>query len=160
MPAKEATTSARSLVGEAAAIRRVAASLAATGAKVLRWCIGRAEPGQRREMLGHAVAHVALEAVAGIGRPSRVISRSRVTLATIEAAATEATSASPETTASQSQPQSILLLPSTKTIRGLTGSAFTARASAHSEARKILSRSTRATEPKATATCALAQIFS
>ena len=51
---------------------------------------GRAEPLERREMLGHAVALVALEAVAGMRSPSRIISRSRVTLATIEAAAIEA----------------------------------------------------------------------
>ncbi len=37
--------------------------------------------------------------------------------------------------------------------------AFTARASAHSEARSILSRSIRAMEPKAIETCAVAQIF-
>ena len=83
-----------------------------------------------------------------------------MTLATIEAAAIEATSASPETTAVHSQPQSILMLPSTNTSCGRTGSALTARASAHSEARRILSRSMRAVEPKATATCALAMIFS
>ncbi len=85
--------------------------------------------------------------------------RSRVTLATIEAAAIDVTSASPDTTASQSQPQSIFMLPSTKTSLGRTGSALTARASAHSEARRILSRSMRSIEPKATATCAVAQIF-
>ena len=78
----------------------------------------------------------------------------------MEAAATEDTSASPDTTAWHSQPQSILMLPSTKTSCGATGSALTARASAQSEARRILSRSMRATEPKATATCAVAQIFS
>ena len=83
-----------------------------------------------------------------------------MTLATIEAAAIEATSASPDTTASQSQPQSILMLPSTKPAAARTGSALTARASAQSEARRILSRSMRSIEPKATATCALAQIFS
>ena len=55
--------------------------------------------------------------------PSRIISRSRVTLATIEAAAIEATSASPEITASQSQPQSMRSRPSTNTSRGRTGSA-------------------------------------
>ena len=77
----------------------------------------------------------------------------------MEAAATEATSASPDTTASQSQPQSIFMLPSTNTILGRTGSALTARASAHSEARRMLSRSMRSTVPKATATSAVAQIF-
>ena len=40
----------------------------------------------------------------GCARPSRTISRSRVTLATIEAAAIDSTSASPDTTAWQSQP--------------------------------------------------------
>ena len=49
--------------------------------------------------------------------------------------------------------------PSTKTNRGRTGSAATARASAHSEARRMLSRSMRAGGAKATATSALAQIF-
>ena len=52
----------------------------------------------------------------------RAISRSRVTLATIDAAATDSSNASPATTASQSQPQSIFILPSTKTSLGRTGS--------------------------------------
>ena len=50
--------------------------------------------------------------------------------------------------------------PSTKTRRGLTGSAATARASAHSEARRILSRSMRDGGAIATATCARAQMRS
>ena len=61
----------------------------------------------------------------------------------MEAAAIDETSASPDTTAVQSQPQSIRLLPSTKTSFGRTGSALTARVSAHSEARRMLSRSMR-----------------
>ena len=43
-----------------------AASFSATGANDLRWWMLGPEPGQRLEMLGHAVAHVALEAVAGM----------------------------------------------------------------------------------------------
>jgi len=42
---------------------------------------------------------------------------------------------------------------------GLTGSATTARASAHTDARRMLSRSMRSVEPNAIATCALAQIL-
>ena len=121
---------------------------------------GRSEAGERLEMLRDRIAHVALEAVAGMRQSRAAISRSRVTLATIEAAATDSSSASPETTASQSQPQSIFMLPSTNTSLGATGSALTARASAHSDARKMLSRSMRSTVPKATATCAEAQILS
>ena len=82
-----------------------------------------------------------------------------MTLATIEAAAIDVTSASPEITASQSQPQSMRSRPSTNTSFGRTGSALTARASAHSEARRMLSRSIRSVEPKATATSAVAQIL-
>ena len=51
--------------------------------------------------------------------PSRVISRSRVTLATIEAAAIEAMMASPLITASQSQQASMRSRPSTNTSFGL-----------------------------------------
>jgi hypothetical protein len=50
---------------------------------------------------------VPLKTVARKASPSRIISRSRVTLATIEAAATDSTSASPDTTVTQSQPQLI-----------------------------------------------------
>src|SRR6185295_5877851 len=50
--------------------------------------------------------------------------------------------------------------PSTKTSRGLTGNEATARASAQSEARKILSRSMRHGGANATATCARAQMRS
>ena len=39
----------------------------ATGAKERRWCTRRPERGERAEVLGHAVAHVALEAVARMG---------------------------------------------------------------------------------------------
>ena len=49
--------------------------------------------------------------------------------------------------------------PSTSTSFGFTGSAATARASAHSEARRILSRSMRQGGAKATATSAVAQIL-
>ena len=120
----------------------------------------RAEPVQRFEMLGHAVALVLLEAVAGTSCASAHISRSRVTLAMMEAAAIELTKPSPPITASHSQGSAIRSRPSTNTCFGASGSACTARASAHSEARKILSRSIRAGEAKATAKDAVAQIFS
>ena len=55
---------------------------------------------------------------------------------------------------------SSLSRPSTNTCFGISGSACTARASAHSEARRILSRSIRAGEAKATANDAVAQISS
>src|SRR5216683_2962534 len=58
------------------------------------------------------------------------MSRSRVTLATIEAAAIEATSPSPPITAWQSQETAMRSQPSTKTRRGRVGSARTARAGA------------------------------
>ncbi len=77
----------------------------------------------------------------------------------MDAAAIEAMMASPPITASQSQPTSIRSRPSTKTSRGLTGNAITARASAHSEARRMLSRSMREGGAEATATSALAQIL-
>ncbi len=67
--------------------------------------------------------------------------------------------ASPLITASQSQPASMRSRPSTNTSCGLTGRHATARASAHSDARRMLSRSMRHGGAKATATCALAQIF-
>ena len=51
-------------------------------------------------------------------------------------------------------------MPSTNTSFGATGSAFTARASAQSEAPRMLSISMRAGGAIATATCAVAQIFS
>ena len=69
----------------------------------------------------------------------------------IEAAAIDITMPSPPITASQSQGASIRSRPSTNTCCGISGSACTARASAHSEARRILSRSIRAGEAKATA---------
>ena len=78
----------------------------------------------------------------------------------IEAAAIESTSPSPPITASQSQAVSSRSRPSTNTCFGISGSACTARASAHSEARRILSRSIRAGEAKATANEAVAQISS
>ena len=67
--------------------------------------------------------------------------------------------ASPLITASQSQQVSMRSRPSTKTSCGFTGSAATARASAHSDARRMLSRSMRAGGAMATATSALAQIL-
>src|SRR5262252_1806685 len=91
--------------------------------------------------------------------PNRVMSRSRVTLATMEAAAIEARMASPLITALQSQPISMRSRPSTNTSWGLTGRPATARASAHKDARRMLSRSMRHGGANATATCALAQIF-
>ena len=78
----------------------------------------------------------------------------------IEAAAIDITSPSPPITASQSQGVSSLSRPSTNTCFGVSGSACTARASAHSEARRMLSRSIRAGEAKATANDAVAQISS
>jgi hypothetical protein len=81
-------------------------------------------------------------------------------LATIEAAAIESTSASPLTTARHSHATSMRSMPSTKTSCGITGSAFTARARAHSEAPRMLSISMRDGGAIAIATCALAQIFS
>ena len=83
-----------------------------------------------------------------------------MTFAMIEAAAIETTSPSPPITASQSQGASSLSRPSTNTCFGISGSAWTARASAHSEARRILSRSIRAGDAKATAKDAVAQISS
>ena len=74
--------------------------------------------------------------------------------------AIEATIASPPITASQPQLTSILSRPSTNTCFGISGSARTARASAQSEARKMLSRSIRAGEAKATAKDDVAQISS
>ncbi len=67
---------------------------------------------------------------------------------------------SPPITASQSQGSASRSRPSTKTCFGVSGSACTARASAHSEARKILSRSIRAGDANATAKDEVAQIFS
>src|SRR6516164_6452069 len=87
------------------------------------------------------------------------MSRSRVTLATMEAAAIEAMMASPLITALQSQPVSMRSRPSTNTSWGLTGSPATARASAQSDARRMLSRSMRHGGANATATWALAQIL-
>ena len=78
----------------------------------------------------------------------------------IEAAAIDITMPSPPITASQSQGASILSRPSTNTCFGISGSARTARASAQSEARRILSRSIRAGEAKATAKDDVAQISS
>src|SRR5438067_1946048 len=78
----------------------------------------------------------------------------------IEAAAIDTTMPSPPITASQSQGASILSRPSTNTCLGISGNACTARVSAQSEARKILSRSIRAGEPKATAKDDVAQISS
>ena len=78
----------------------------------------------------------------------------------IEAAAIEATMPSPPITASQSQGVASLSRPSTKTCFGISGNACTARASAHSEARRILSRSIRAGEATATENAAVAQISS
>ncbi len=92
--------------------------------------------------------------------PSAHIRRSRVTLAMIEAAAIEATMPSPPITASQSQDVASLSRPSTKTCCGISGSACTARASAQSEARRMLSRSIRAGDATATEYAAVAQISS
>ncbi len=78
----------------------------------------------------------------------------------MEAAAIDITMPSPPITASQSQATSIRSRPSTNTCFGVSGSACTARVSAHSEARRILSRSIRAGEAKATANDAVAQISS
>ena len=91
--------------------------------------------------------------------PNRVMSRSRVTLATMEAAAIEARMASPLITALHSQPISMRSRPSTNTSWGLIGRPATARASAHKDARRMLSRSMRHGGANATATCALAQIL-
>ncbi len=77
----------------------------------------------------------------------------------MEAAAIEAMMASPLITALQSQPASMRSRPSTNTSWGLTGRPATARASAHSDARRMLSRSMRHGGAKATATWALAQIL-
>ena len=116
--------------------------------------------GRARRNVPARCSPLALEAVAGWAAPRQAISRSRVTLATIDAAAIEATMPSPPITASQSQPASMRSRPSTKTRRGLTGSEATARASAHSDARRILSRSIRAGGAIATATWARAQMRS
>jgi hypothetical protein len=78
----------------------------------------------------------------------------------IEAAAIDITMPSPPITASQSQGESMRSRPSTKTCCGSSGKARTARAKAQSEARRILSRSIRAGEAKATANDAVAQISS
>src|ERR1700736_5727070 len=78
----------------------------------------------------------------------------------IDAAATETTSPSPPITASQPQGTSSRSRPSTNTCFGISGSAWTAHASAHSDARRILSRSIRAGEAKATANDAVEQISS
>src|SRR5215470_9147275 len=59
--------------------------------------------------------------------PNRVMSRSRVTLATMEAAAIEARMASPLITALHSQPISMRSRPSTNTSWGLIGRPATAR---------------------------------
>src|SRR5436190_2799963 len=85
--------------------------------------------------------------------------RSRVTLATMDAAAMEAIMASPPITAWHSQRMSMRSRPSTKTSFGFSGNAATARAKAHNDARRILSRSMRHGGAHATETCALAQIF-
>ena len=78
----------------------------------------------------------------------------------IDAAAIETTSPSPPITASQSQQVSSRSRPSTNTCFGVSGSAWTARASAHNDARRILSRSIRAGDAKATANEAVRQISS
>ena len=62
----------------------------------------RPEPVQRLEMLGHAIALVGFETVAGTILRQLHISRSRVTLAMIDAAAIDITRPSPPITASQS----------------------------------------------------------
>ena len=67
---------------------------------------------------------------------------------------------SPPMTASQSHAVSSRSRPSTKTCFGASGSACTARLSAHNEARNMLSRSIRAGEAKATENDAVAQISS
>ena len=65
----------------------------------------RAEPIQRLRNAPARCSPCGARSHSPDGRaPSRIISRSRVTLATMEAAAIEVTSASPEITASQSQP--------------------------------------------------------
>ena len=115
---------------------------------------GRPEAGERREMLGHAVAHVPLEAVAGMRQAEPHHQPVAGDLGDDRGRRHRRTSASPETTASQSQPQSIFGCRRRRRACGATGSALTARASAQSEARRILSRSMRSTVPKATATCA------
>src|SRR6202048_4547212 len=78
----------------------------------------------------------------------------------IDAAAIESTRPSPPITASQSQGVESRWRPSTSTCFGISGRACTARASAHSDARRILSRSIRAGDAKATANEAVAQISS
>ena len=57
------------------------------------------ESVERCLVLGRAVAFVPLEAVAGMAAASSIMIRSRVTLATIEAAAIDSAAASPPTMA-------------------------------------------------------------
>ena len=111
-------------------------------------------------MFGHAIAHVPFEAIAGMGGPeaghqpvARHLGddRCRRDRGDEPVAADHglAVATGIDAIAAIDEDQ-----------RGFTGSASTARASAHSEARRILSRSIRAVGAKATATCALAQILS
>ncbi len=67
--------------------------------------------------------------------------RSRVTLATTEAAAIEKLRESPLTMVRTGQAIGGAMAPSTSAVSGATASASTARAIANSEARRILSRS-------------------
>ena len=118
------------------------------------------QPVKRRQMLRHAVALVGLEAIARAILASAHIRRSRVTLAMIEAAAIERPSRR-----RRSRHRSRRRYRAGRGHRRRHVSAFpaahaTARASAHSEARRILSRSIRAGEAKATANDAVAQISS
>ena len=79
-------------------------SSAATGANLRRWWTQGPSRFSAAKCSGTRIAHVALEAVARMrGAEPQPISRSRVTLATIEAAAIESTSASPLITALHSQ---------------------------------------------------------
>src|SRR6516162_9301961 len=109
----------------------------------------RAEPVQGFEMFRHAVAHMPLETIAGMGGAEAGHQPDTRDFGDDRCGGDRGDE---RIAAWQSQPASMRSRPSTKTSAGLTGSATTARANAHSEARRILSRSMRAGGASATAT--------
>ena len=118
------------------------------------------EPVERGEMLGHAVAHVALKAVAGMGGAEaghQAVARHLGDDRGGGDRGHEAVAAD-HRLAIAAGIDAVAAVDKDKAR--LTGSAATARASAHNDARKILSRSMRDGGANATATCARAQMRS
>ena len=111
-------------------------------------------------MRRRAVAGIGQEAVGREAPPRRAISRSRTTLATMEAAAIEAMRASPLTIASTGQGSRGGSLPSTRAMSGVQGRAASARHMARSDAWRMLMASISLCEIDAMPTCAVARILS